>query len=649
VYHVFHEMSHRSSTNVYDERCKIIWGDPGSWSPFPCHALFNWICQIKRGSTLKEEPSTDFGMLSNLMSKMLYAIFTKNYDCIKVLIQESKMAGFNLKTMSIISVIQQCLQKKPGSSANNIMVILPPLRAVTYGIHSDSYIGLILSLDKKFSWMDGTPVTYEAWAPSEPNFTNEDEHCVVMYYDSGNDQKSFICERYNSSVRTTAAPTLPATPKGCSESWLWFNDKCFQVFGFREEKKKNWSAARDHCRNLGGNLASIPNKAVQVNLKSAAGDTWIGFSDKNWDGRFLWTDGSGVYFTNWAKGSPRSNNGDCVFMLRKPERLAGYWRVGACSSKRSYICQKNTGPEPYSETTVPSSHYISYENSSYSTVSPKMTWEEARKKCESENSKLATIVDTYAESFIWLQVFKYKEPVWIGLSSKENDARYKWVSNWRLTYTNWAAGEPLHKTACVYLDTNGVVPTEIPQLPGKCQTSKNSRISWIPFRGHCYKVYVFMKSWPAAALMCTQIVTFVNWNEPDLKSLQFDNEEDNVFSEKCIYMSSNSGKWFMGHCHYFELRPFICKRSKIIEESTVKPTTIPVQKEVAPLSVHGTAVRVIIPIIFIVIGAGIAAYIFYRRRNTSQISAGFDHSLYSHNVVILHKDSQPLVDNKELN
>ncbi|ETE60214.1 Macrophage mannose receptor 1, partial [Ophiophagus hannah] len=111
--------------------------------------------------------------------------------------------------------------------------------------------------------------------------------------------------------------------------------------------KKNWSAARDHCRNLEGNLASIPNKAVQafltVNLKSAAGDTWIGFSDKNWDGRFLWTDGSGVYFTNWAKGSPRLTNGDCVFMLRKPEKLAGYWRVGACSSKRSYICQKNTG------------------------------------------------------------------------------------------------------------------------------------------------------------------------------------------------------------------------------------------------------------------------------------------------------------------
>ncbi|KAL7976613.1 hypothetical protein Chor_008562, partial [Crotalus horridus] len=84
---------------------------------------------------------------------------------------------------------------------------------------------------------------------------------------------------------------------------------CFQIFGFREEEKKNWSAARDHCKTLEGNLASIPNKAVQafltVHLKSASGDTWIGLTDKNSEGRFLWTDGSGVYFTNWAKGSPQ--------------------------------------------------------------------------------------------------------------------------------------------------------------------------------------------------------------------------------------------------------------------------------------------------------------------------------------------------------
>ncbi|KAL7976608.1 hypothetical protein Chor_008557, partial [Crotalus horridus] len=373
-------------------------------------------------------------------------------------------------------------------------------------------------------------------------------------------------------------------------------------------------------------------------------------------------------------------------------------------------------PSPYFEPTIPASHFISYGNSSYSMVSPKMTWEEARKKCESENSKLASIVDPYAESFVWLQVLKYKEPVWIGLSSKESNGVYKWVSNWRVVYTNWAAEEPMHKTACVYLGIDGywktgncsekyfsvceryngkksicfitgVVPTEIPQLPGKCQTSKNSRISWIPFRGHCYKLYISGEIWPAASLKCIQIgewiwqdkskVAFVNWNDQEFSnSLQFDSEEDD-FSEKCTYINSYSGLWSIGYCGGYQRRPFICKKNKskhyyyhhswytvnhaqylytenilvnflVIEESTIKPTKISVQKGVAPQTAHGTAVVVVVPIIFIAIGAGIAAYIFYRRRNRpQQVSAGFDNSLYSDNVVILHKDS--LVDNQELN
>ncbi|XP_039187522.1 macrophage mannose receptor 1-like [Crotalus tigris] len=698
-----------------NRKCRALWTFTGYWTAAPCHYLHDWVCQITRGSPLNPEPSNKFDYIYKRVEDGWIEFENNEYYFSNTSMPAEKARKFCKQHGGDLTTIESKQEK-----------VFLWKYAVRYGIYSDSYIGLILSLDKKFGWMDGTPVTYEAWAPGEPNFANEDEHCVVMYYDSGvwNDincgaMNSFICERHNSSVRTTAAPTLPATPKGCSKGWLWFNDKCFQIFGFREEEKKNWSAARDHCKTLEGNLASIPNKAVQafltVHLKSASGDTWIGLTDKNSEGRFLWTDGSGVYFTNWAKGSPQIFSGDCVFMLRKPERFAGYWRVGSCPAKKTYICQKNTGPSPYFEPTIPASHFISYGNSSYSMVSPKMTWEEARKKCESENSKLASIVDPYAESFVWLQVLKYKEPVWIGLSSKESNGVYKWVSNWRLVYTNWAAEEPMHKTACVYLGIdgywktgncsekyfsiceryNGMVPTEIPQLPGKCQTSKNSRISWIPFRGHCYKLYISEEIWPAASLKCIQIggtltsvedatelqflqeemeqfgsqefwiglyknldgewiwqdkskVAFVNWNDQEFSnSLQFDSEEDD-FSEKCTYINSYSGLWSIGYCGGYQRRPFICKKNKIIEESTIKPTKISVQKGVAPRTAHGTAVVVVVPIIFIAIGAGIAAYIFYRRRNRpQQVSAGFDNSLYSDNVVILHKDS--LVDNQELN
>jgi len=35
-------------------------------------------------------------------------------------------------------------------------------------------------------------------------------------------------------------------------------------------------------------------------------DVWIGFNDVNWEMKFLWTDGNGVSYTNWAKGQPSS-------------------------------------------------------------------------------------------------------------------------------------------------------------------------------------------------------------------------------------------------------------------------------------------------------------------------------------------------------
>lgn len=35
-------------------------------------------------------------------------------------------------------------------------------------------------------------------------------------------------------------------------------------------------------------------------------DLWIGMNDVNWEMHFVWTDGKGVMYTNWAKGHPTS-------------------------------------------------------------------------------------------------------------------------------------------------------------------------------------------------------------------------------------------------------------------------------------------------------------------------------------------------------
>lgn len=36
---------------------------------------------------------------------------------------------------------------------------------------------------------------------------------------------------------------------------------------------------------------------------------WIGMNDVNWEMHFVWTDGKGISYTNWAKGHPASRPG----------------------------------------------------------------------------------------------------------------------------------------------------------------------------------------------------------------------------------------------------------------------------------------------------------------------------------------------------
>uniref|UniRef100_G1KWP1 Mannose receptor C-type 1 n=1 Tax=Anolis carolinensis TaxID=28377 RepID=G1KWP1_ANOCA len=425
-------------------------------------------------------------------------------------------------------------------------------------------------------WIDGSPVTYAAWAPNEPNLANDDEHCVVMYSSTGlwNDincgaENGFICKRHNSSVAATVVPTSPEPLGGCAEGWLLFDNKCFQIFGFHEEERKNWSAARTHCKSQGGNLASIPSKAVQafliLLLKSISTEAWIGLNDINQEQSFLWTDGSGVYYTNWDN-IPLRFDSDCVFMMKMPEKLVGKWRDGNCNHEKSYVCQRKTDTMlPYLETTLPSSGYTVYGNSSYSVVSPKMTWEEARKKCKSENSELASILNPYVQSFLWLQVLKYKEPVWIGLNSKLTNDQYKWISGWRLMYTAWAAEEPKEKTACVYLDLDGhwktspcnetyfsvcIIPTEAPELPGRCPESKESHRAWIPFRAHCYSIYQIRTSWAGASMRCFHLGGTLASIE-DIAEMHFLLEHTHQFTDMSFWIGLFRNIY--SHLHVFEL------------------------------------------------------------------------------------------------
>nr|XP_008161018.1 macrophage mannose receptor 1-like isoform X2 [Chrysemys picta bellii] len=670
-----------------DKDCGVVQGYSFAlyWGKASCEMLHDWICQIKKGVSLKSEPISKYEYQTTKDGWIIYE--DKQYFFSRNEVPMEKAREFCQKNFADLAVIESESERKFLWKTG---IFLQKTRSY--------FIGLTVSLDKRFSWLDGTPVNYVAWAPNEPNFANNDENCVIMISTVGlwNDvncgyPSGFICERHNSTINSTFAP---APLGGCPETWLLFNNKCFKIFGSSENETLTWHAARMACINLGGNLASIPNKEVQAflfyHLREVMSDPWIGLNDINSDLSFLWTDGSGVSYINWANGAPTYRRTysyfhyggggdaddyeerDCVIMTKEE----GKWKDEDCENDKSYICQMNLNPKLlHSPTTIPASGFTRYGDSSYAVIHSKMKWEEARKNCKDRSSELASILDIHSHSFLWLQMLKYGERVWIGLNSNVTDGHYKWVDNWIIQYTKWATREPKEKIACVYLDLDGtwktascnesyfsvckqsdvVAPPDPPQLPGNCPESKELR-SWIPFHGHCYYIESSaMKSWAQASLECIRLdATLVSvedlaesnflthriqalesktqgfwtgmyrnvddqWLWLDNTIVDFVNWNVKMPTERehCVEISAPSGYWNNILCS--SEKGFICKKPKVLEvQSTEKPPDKKEDEEaIAPA--HLTAWILVILATLILIGAGLAGCFFYKKKRQNQL------------------------------
>uniref|UniRef100_A0A8B9M082 MRC1 protein n=1 Tax=Accipiter nisus TaxID=211598 RepID=A0A8B9M082_9AVES len=210
--------------NNYDgnEKCGVFNGyNNMKWNDLFCEHMQDYVCQIKKGASLKPEPTSTFDY-EYIVSEDDWIIYNhKEYYFSKEPMPMEKARNFCKKNGGDLAVIE-------SESEKNFLW--------KYTFYKDwgnnFYIGLSVSLDKTFGWMDGTPVNYVAWAPNEPNFANNDENCVVMYTQTGtwNDLNCgsvelFICERLNNTVRPTIAPTSAPPKGGCPQDWFLFDNK----------------------------------------------------------------------------------------------------------------------------------------------------------------------------------------------------------------------------------------------------------------------------------------------------------------------------------------------------------------------------------------------------------------------------------------
>ncbi|XP_047435900.1 ladderlectin-like [Mugil cephalus] len=124
--------------------------------------------------------------------------------------------------------------------------------------------------------------------------------------------------------------------------WSEYNGRCFIFI----PSSMTWTSAEKNCQSLGGNLASVRDvfeyQAIQKltsNGTSHYPDTWIGGSDGEEDGVWLWSDGTPFHYSNWYPGEPNNLSGPQNCLIMNFGASKG-WDDEKCTVRRSSVCVK---------------------------------------------------------------------------------------------------------------------------------------------------------------------------------------------------------------------------------------------------------------------------------------------------------------------
>ena len=114
--------------------------------------------------------------------------------------------------------------------------------------------------------------------------------------------------------------------------------------------RRAWTEAADGCAAVGYTLVVIEDGAEDAFVygeidRRGLPDTWIGFNDRETEGRFVWLDGVPGAYTHWDGGEP--NNGgnggeDCAVLMTADGRRTE-WDDRPCGTDRPYVCEAVTG------------------------------------------------------------------------------------------------------------------------------------------------------------------------------------------------------------------------------------------------------------------------------------------------------------------
>lgn len=124
----------------------------------------------------------------------------------------------------------------------------------------------------------------------------------------------------------------------CSAFWYSFKGRCFKYFA----TKMTWADAELYCVSKGANLVSVHSHEeqnfVRQLIKSAdphEGYTWIGLTDIQRMGKWMWSDGSAVDFVLWNIANQSNYEKHCIFSNYD---AVFQWDSSQCLNSYAFVC-----------------------------------------------------------------------------------------------------------------------------------------------------------------------------------------------------------------------------------------------------------------------------------------------------------------------
>ncbi|XP_066276587.1 mucin-like protein isoform X1 [Branchiostoma lanceolatum] len=181
-------------------------------------------------------------------------------------------------------------------------------------------------------------------------FCEDFDECAAGTDDCG---QNAVCVNDFGGYHCECKPGYYPNPDGkscreCPYGYRAHKDNCYRFWGGKNAK--TYSGARQVCQKNGGDIYMWKSAAAVARLKrklisDGAPSVWIGLSDEDLEGTWIWANGmvlGGSDFTDWSPDPPRNTDKKDCAVARKVHRYR--WKAVPCSYRRAFICRSPRAP-----------------------------------------------------------------------------------------------------------------------------------------------------------------------------------------------------------------------------------------------------------------------------------------------------------------